>query len=56
MGIFKDGRQMALAVAAIKVGEKNAKQGMIEVKDRKTAKVDLIKSEDLVSHLKSILK
>jgi len=52
---FKDADLVGIPIKVI-VGEKNAKQGMIEVKDRKTAKIDLIKSEDLVAHIKSVLK
>lgn len=52
---FKDADLIGIPIKVV-IGEKNGKQGMIEVKDRKTAKVDLIKSEDLTSHIKSILK
>ncbi|MEI6862933.1 MAG: proline--tRNA ligase [Candidatus Omnitrophota bacterium] len=52
---FKDADLIGIPVKVV-IGERNAKEGMIEVKDRKTAKVDLIKSEDLTSHIKSILK
>ena len=52
---FKDADLIGIPVKVI-IGEKNAKLGMIEVKDRKTGKVDLIKSEELANHIKSILK
>ena len=52
---FKDADLIGIPIKVI-IGEKNAKQGIIEVKDRKTAKVDLIKSEDLIPHLKIVLK
>ncbi|MCX5680342.1 MAG: proline--tRNA ligase [Candidatus Omnitrophica bacterium] len=52
---FKDADLIGIPVKVV-IGERNAKLGMIEAKDRKTAKVDLIKSEDLTSHIKSILK
>jgi prolyl-tRNA synthetase len=52
---FKDADLVGVPIKVV-IGEKNAKTGMVEVKSRKTGKVDLIKSEDLVAHLKSILK
>lgn len=52
---FKDADLIGIPLKVV-IGEKNGKLGMVEVKSRKTAKVDLIKSEELVSHLKSILK
>jgi len=52
---FKDADLIGVPVKVV-IGERNAKLGMVEVKDRKTAKVDLIKSEDITSHIKSILK
>lgn len=52
---FKDADLIGIPLKIV-IGEKNGKLGMIEVKDRKTAKVDLIKSEDLTAHIKTLLK
>jgi prolyl-tRNA synthetase len=51
---FKDADLIGIPIKVI-VGEKNAKKGMIEVKDRKTAKVDVIKSEELLAYLGNII-
>ena len=51
---FKDADLVGIPVKII-IGEKNAKKGIIEVKDRKTGKIDQIQSKDLLTHLKTII-
>jgi prolyl-tRNA synthetase len=43
---FKDADLIGIPVKVI-IGEKNAGKGMVEVKDRKTGKVDLVKAQDI---------
>jgi len=52
---FKDADLVGIPIKIV-IGEKNAKDNMLEVKDRKTGKVDKIKTKDLEDHLKSIIK
>ena len=52
---FKDADLIGIPIKII-VGSKNAKNDLVEVKDRKTGKVDQIPTKDLKSHLESILK
>ncbi len=52
---FKDADLLGIPVKII-IGERNAKKGLVEVKDRKTGKVDIIKSEELESFLKTLIK
>ncbi|MDD5680946.1 MAG: His/Gly/Thr/Pro-type tRNA ligase C-terminal domain-containing protein, partial [Candidatus Omnitrophica bacterium] len=52
---FKDADLIGIPIKVI-IGEKNAKKDMVEVKDRKTGKIDQIPSKDLESHLKTIIK
>jgi prolyl-tRNA synthetase len=49
---FKDADLIGIPVKVI-IGEKNAKKDMIEVKDRRTGKVDLISPESLISRIKA---
>ena len=51
---FKDADLIGIPVKII-IGEKNAKKGIVEVKDRKTAKVEQILSKDLLTHLKIVI-
>ena len=52
---FKDADLIGIPLKVI-IGEKNAKKDKLEVKDRRTGKVDQIPSKDLGSHLKAIIK
>ncbi len=52
---FKDADLIGVPIKIV-IGEKNAKKDIVEVKDRKTGKVEQVKSEDLLSHLKTLLK
>ena len=52
---FKDADLIGIPIKVI-IGEKNAKKDIVEVKDRKTGKVDQIPAKDLESHLKSLIK
>lgn len=52
---FKDADLLGIPVKII-IGERNAKKGLVEVKDRKTAKVDTIKLEELEPFLKTLIK
>ncbi|MCX5686689.1 MAG: His/Gly/Thr/Pro-type tRNA ligase C-terminal domain-containing protein, partial [Candidatus Omnitrophica bacterium] len=51
---FKDADLIGIPVKVI-IGEKNAKKDMVEVKDRKTGKVEQVPSKDLESYLKAII-
>ena len=51
---FKDADLVGIPIKII-VGSKNAKNDMVEVKDRKTAKIDQIAAKDLLSHIKTII-
>lgn len=50
---FKDADLIGIPVKVI-VGEKNAAKDMVEVKSRKTGKVESIPAKDLLTHIKSI--
>ncbi|MFH0763426.1 MAG: proline--tRNA ligase [Candidatus Omnitrophota bacterium] len=52
---FKDADLIGIPIKVI-IGEKNAKKGILEVKDRKTGKIEQIPSKDLESHLKILIK
>lgn len=52
---FKDADLIGIPIKVI-IGEKNAKKDIIEVKDRRTGKIEQVPSKDLESHLKSIIK
>ncbi len=52
---FKDADLIGIPIKVI-IGEKNAKKDMVEVKDRKTGKVEKINSKELESHLKNLIK
>ncbi len=52
---FKDADLIGIPVKVI-VGSKNAKKDMVEIKDRKTGRVDLVPAKDIDSHFKSILR
>jgi len=52
---FKDADLIGIPIKII-VGSKNAKKDIIEVKDRKTGKVEQISAKDVESHLKNIIK
>jgi prolyl-tRNA synthetase len=52
---FKDADLIGIPVKII-VGSKNAKNDIIEVKDRKTGKVDQVSVKTIESHLKTIIK
>jgi prolyl-tRNA synthetase len=52
---FKDADLIGIPIKII-VGEKNAKKDIVEIKNRKTGKMDAIPSKDLESHLKSLIK
>ena len=51
---FKDADLIGIPIKIV-IGERNAKKGIVEVKLRKTGEVKEIKSEDLASHLKSLV-
>lgn len=48
---FKDADLIGIPIKVI-IGSKNAKNNIVEVKSRKTGKIDQIPQKDLVSHLK----
>jgi prolyl-tRNA synthetase len=50
---FKDADLIGIPVKVI-VGEKNAAKDIVEVKSRKTGKVESIPAKDLLSHIKSL--
>ncbi|MFA6141830.1 MAG: proline--tRNA ligase [Candidatus Omnitrophota bacterium] len=52
---FKDADLIGIPIKVI-IGEKNANKDIVEVKDRKTGKIDQIPAKDLESHLKSLIK
>ena len=52
---FKDADLVGIPVKII-IGEKNAKKDIIEIKDRKTAKVEQVESSNLESYLKNLFK
>lgn len=52
---FKDADLVGIPIKII-IGEKNAKKDIVEIKDRKTGKMEQVKSSDLESHLKMIIK
>ncbi|MDP3804551.1 MAG: proline--tRNA ligase [Candidatus Omnitrophota bacterium] len=52
---FKDADLVGIPKKVI-IGEKNAKKDIVEIKDRKTGKIDQIPSKDLESHLRTIIK
>jgi prolyl-tRNA synthetase len=51
---FKDADLIGIPVKIV-VGPKNAKKDVVEIKDRKTAKVEETKSSEAISRIKSIL-
>jgi prolyl-tRNA synthetase len=51
---FKDGDLIGIPVKIV-VGSKNAKKDIVEVKDRKTGKVEEVKAADIEPHLKKLL-
>jgi prolyl-tRNA synthetase len=51
---FKDGDLIGVPIKIV-VGSKNAKKGIVEVKDRKTGKVDEVDAKDIETHLKLML-
>jgi len=52
---FKDADLIGIPVKVI-IGERNAKKGIVELKDRKTGKIEEVKSDGLEPRLKEILK
>jgi prolyl-tRNA synthetase len=50
---FKDADLIGIPIKVV-IGERNAKKGLVEVKDRKSGKVDTIKSEDLEAFLTNL--
>ncbi|MBI4974781.1 MAG: proline--tRNA ligase, partial [Candidatus Omnitrophica bacterium] len=48
---FKDADLIGIPIKIV-IGEKNAKKDIVEIKNRKTSKVEQIKSQDVESHLK----
>ncbi len=52
---FKDADLIGIPIKII-VGEKNAKKDIVEVKERKTGKVEQVESGGLISHLKLLIK
>ncbi len=51
---FKDADLIGVPVKIV-IGERNAKKGIVEVKLRKTAAVQEVKAEELVSHIKAMV-
>jgi len=52
---FKDADLIGIPVKII-VGSKNAKKDIVEIKDRKTAKVEQVALQDLKTHLANLIK
>ena len=52
---FKDADLIGIPVKIV-VGSKNAKKDLVEVKDRKTGKVEEVASKELCSHIKALVK
>lgn len=52
---FKDADLIGIPIKIV-IGEKNAKKDIVEIKDRKTGKVEQVKSKDLELHLKTLIK
>lgn len=52
---FKDADLIGIPIKVI-IGEKNAKKDIVEIKDRKTAKVEQVPSKGLEAHLKTLIK
>jgi len=51
---FKDADLIGIPIKVV-VGEKNATKGLVEIKLRKTGKVEVVKLEEVLSHLKMLL-
>jgi len=51
---FKDADLIGIPIKII-IGEKNAKKDLVEVKDRKTGKVEQVKPGELLAYLKAII-
>jgi prolyl-tRNA synthetase len=49
---FKDADLIGVPIHII-IGEKNLKEGLIEIKDRKTKEIVKVKIEDTVGHITS---
>jgi prolyl-tRNA synthetase len=49
---FKDADLIGIPIQMV-IGEKNLKDGLVEIKDRKTKEVTRIKVEDVVEHIAS---
>ena len=56
MAARMDKAMAQVAIKAAQTIEKNAKKDIVEVKDRKTGKIDQVPAKDLESHLKSLIK
>jgi prolyl-tRNA synthetase len=52
---FKDADLIGIPIKVI-IGEKNAKKDIVEIKDRKTGKIEQVPIEDMESRLKEIIK
>jgi prolyl-tRNA synthetase len=50
---FKDADLIGIPVQII-IGEKNLKDGLVEIKDRKTKEVTRVKVEEVVAHITSL--
>jgi prolyl-tRNA synthetase len=49
---FKDADLIGIPIQLV-IGEKNLKEGLVEIKDRKTKEVKKVKVEDAVGHIVS---